>query len=99
MRPRAQLATVLVALLASGGCGGGSSDHAPTSTGKFSIRETPSYDKAKSACGAVSRETLARSLGLSTTDRAAIAERYAAQKAPLAARQGVYDGCYAALNK
>jgi hypothetical protein len=99
MRPRAHLATILVAAIASGGCGGGSSDHAPTSPGKFSIRETPNYNKARSACGAVSREALARSLGLSTTDAVAIAKRFAEQKAPLAARQGVYEGCYAALSK
>jgi hypothetical protein len=99
VRPRALLLTILLALLGGGGCGGGNGDRAPTSTGKFSIRETPSYDTAKSACGAVSRETLARSLGLTTTDPVAIAKKYATQKAPLAARQGVYDGCYAALTK
>jgi hypothetical protein len=99
VRPRVLVLTIPIAALAGGGCGGGSGDHTSTTRGKFSIRETLSYDKAKSACGAVSRETLARSLGLSTTDPVAIAKKYATQKAPLAARQGVYDGCHAALTK
>jgi hypothetical protein len=96
VRPRAPLVTSLAAALAIGGCGGAGT---PASTSKFSIRGTPSYETARSACGAVPRETLARGLGLSTTDAAAIARKYAEQKAPLAARQGVYDGCYAALTK
>lgn len=99
MRPRAQLVTILVAALASGGCGGGGDRTTTTSRGKFSIRETPSYKSASSACGAVPREALAQTLGLSTVDAAAIAKKYAEQKAPLAARRGVYDGCYAALTK
>jgi hypothetical protein len=93
------LATILVAALAAAGCGGGSSASAPTTTGRYSVRETPSYDKAKAACGGMSREALARSLGLSTTDTVTIAKRYAERTAPLAQRGGVYNGCYAALTK
>jgi hypothetical protein len=92
----------VVAALALGGCGSGAGDtpttksKAPVST---SVRELPSYDTAKTACGAVPREALARSLGVPATDADAIARKYAERHAPLAQRQGVYEGCHAALTK
>ena len=91
---------IAVAALLLGGCG--SSNNASTSTSRvqrISLRSAPSYKAAASACGAVPRATLARSLGISTTDPTSIATRYAERHAPLAARRDVYEGCYAALTR
>jgi hypothetical protein len=94
---------MVVAALMLGGCGDTADDAPTTTTSKApastSARTLPSYKTAKAACGAVPRTTLARSLGVSATDAAAVAKIYAERHAPLAQRHGVYEGCYAALSK
>ena len=96
---------IAAAALAGFGCGSEAQDTvtATTSTGKagdaVSIRQTPSYKSAEAACGAVPGETLAGRLGVATTDPEALAKKYAERNAPLARRQGVYEGCYAALTR
>jgi hypothetical protein len=94
--------TMVFATLALGGCGS-AADETPSTTSKApistSVRELPSYETAKTACGAVPRVALARSLGVPATDAVAVAKKYAERHAPLARRQGVYEGCYAALTR
>jgi hypothetical protein len=91
---------LVVAVLAMTACGG---DKTMTSTSKppasISLRKAPSYNTAAQTCAAVPPQTLARDLGLSTTDHATIARKYAERNTPLALRQGAYEGCLAGLSK
>jgi hypothetical protein len=97
-----RVSLIMVVAVMVGGCGSTGDKTPPTTSTapvSSSMRKLPSYKAAKIACGAVPRETLARALGLSATDAVAVARKYAERHAPLARRQEVYEGCYAALNK
>jgi hypothetical protein len=92
--------SLLVVGLVAAGCG---DDESATTTGtapkSVEIRTSPDFKSVQRACGAATAQTLARDLGLSSTDPAAIAREYAQRNAPLALRQDVYEGCLSALTK
>src|SRR4051794_7678349 len=94
----AGLGLIVASSVAIGACGSG--DGSSTRTGTtIPLSAAPSYKEAEHVCSASSNASLARRLGLSTTDAAAIATRYAERNAPPALRPEVYAGCRAGLTR